>query len=215
MSRLRCHISISLDGFVAGPNQSAENPLGEGGEQLHEWVVSLAAWRKPHGKEGGEVNESTRVMDEAAENIGASLMGRNMFGPPGGGDWGHEEWKGWWGDDPPYHSDVFILTHYRRDPVEMNGGTTFHFVTDGIEGALEQAREAAAGEDVKLWGGAQVIQQYLAAGLLDELELHVVPMLLGGGARLFDNLGGADVRLEQVRAVEAPGVTHLKYRAVA
>ncbi len=214
MSKLRCHISISLDGFVAGPNQSDENPLGEGGERLHDWVVPLAAWRKPHGKEGGEVNESTRVMEETAENIGASVMGRNMFGPPGGGDWGDEEWKGWWGDEPPYHNDVFILTHYRRDPVEMDGGTTFHFVTDGIERALERAREAAGGEDVKLWGGAEVIQQYLAAGLLDELELHVVPVLLGGGARLFDNLADADVRLEQVRAVEAPGVTHLKYRVV-
>ena len=214
MSKLRCHISISLDGFVAGPNQSDENPLGEGGERLHDWVVPLAAWRKPHGKEEGEVNESTRVMEETAENIGASVMGRNMFGPPGGGDWGDEEWKGWWGDEPPYHNDVFILTHYRRDPVEMDGGTTFHFVTDGIERALERAREAAGGEDVKLWGGAEVIQQYLAAGLLDELELHVVPVLLGGGARLFDNLADADVRLEQVRAVEAPGVTHLKYRVV-
>jgi dihydrofolate reductase len=214
MSELRCHISMSLDGFVAGPNQSEENPLGEGGERLHDWVVSLAAWREPHGKEGGEVNESTRVMGEMAENIGAGLMGRNMFGPPGGGDWGDEEWKGWWGDDPPYHNDVFILTHYPRDPVEMDGGTTFHFVTDGIERALERATEAAGGEDVKLWGGAEVIQQYLAAGLLDELELHVVPVLLGGGARLFDNLADADVQLEQVRAVEAPGVTHLKYRVV-
>lgn len=212
MSRLRCHISISLDGFVAGPNQSAENPLGEGGERLHDWAVSLAAWRKTHDKEGGEVNESTRVMEETTENIGAGLMGRNMFGPPGGGDWGDEEWKGWWGDDPPYHYDVFILTHHPRDPVQMEGGTTFHFVTDGIENALEQARQAAGGKDVMLWGGAQAIQQYLAAGLLDELELHVVPVLLGGGARLFDNLGDAAPRLEQVRAIGAPGVAHLKYR---
>jgi dihydrofolate reductase len=212
MSKLRCDISISLDGFVAGPNQSAENPLGEGGERLHDWVVPLAAWREGHGKEGGEVNESTRVMEEAGGNIGASVMGRNMFGPPDGGDWGDEEWKGWWGDDPPYHYDVFILTHHPREPVEMEGGTTFHFVTDGIESALERAREAAGGKDVRIWGGAQAIQQYLAAGLLDELELHVVPVLLGGGARLLDNLGGADVRLEQVRAVEAPGVTHVKYR---
>jgi len=214
MSRFRCHISISLDGFVAGPNQSDENPLGEGGERLHDWVVSLAAWREPHGREGGEVNESTRVVEETVENIGAGVMGRNMFGPPGGGDWGDEEWKGWWGDDPPYHNDVYVLTHHPRDPVEMEGGTTFHFVTDGIERALERAREAASGEDVRLWGGAQVIQEYLTAGLLDELELHVVPVLLGGGARLFDNLADADVRLEQVRAVEAPGVTHLKYRVV-
>jgi dihydrofolate reductase len=137
-----------------------------------------------------------------------------MFGPPGGGAWGDEEWKGWWGDDPPYHNDVFIVTHYPRGPVEMDGGTRFHFVTDGIERALERAREAAGGEDVKLWGGAQVIKQYLLAGLLDELELHVVPVLLGGGARLFDNLGDEDVGLEQVRAVEAPGVAHLKYRVI-
>ena len=212
MSKLRCHISISLDGFVAGPNQSEENPLGEGGERLHEWAASLAAWREAHGVQGGEANESTRVMEETLENVGAGVMGRNMFGPVAGGDWGNGQWKGWWGDDPPYHNDVFILTHYPRDPVEMEGGTTFHFVTDGIESALEQAREAAGGKDIMLWGGANVAQQYLAAGLLDELELHVVPVLLGDGARLFDNLGDADVRLEQVRAVEAPGVTHLKYR---
>src|SRR5438874_1015809 len=214
MSKLRCHISISVDGFVAGPNQSEENPLGEGGERLHDWGVSLAAWRELHGKQGGEVNESTRVMEQTAENIGAGVMGRNMFGPPDGGDWGDEEWKGWWGDDPPYHNDVFILTHHPRDPVEMQGGTTFHFVTDGIERALERARESAGGKDVRLWGGAQVVQQYLAAGLLDDLELHIVPVLLGDGARLFDNLGAAEVQLEQVRAVEAAGVTHLKYAVV-
>jgi dihydrofolate reductase len=214
MSKLRCHISISLDGFVAGPNQSEENPLGEGGERLHDWVVPLAAWRQSHGKQGGEVNESTPVFEESLENVGASVMGRNMFGPIGGGAWGDEQWTGWWGDDPPYHHPVFILTHHPRDPVVMEGGTTFHFVTDGIESALEQARQAAGGKDVKLWGGGQVAQQYLAAGLLDELELHVVPMVLGDGARLFDNLRDAEVQLEQVRAVEAPGVAHLKYSSV-
>ena len=213
MSKFRCDISISVDGFVAGPNQSEENPLGEGGERLHDWVVPLAGWRESHGKQDGEVNESTRVFEESLENIGASVMGRNMFGPIGGGAWG-DEWTGWWGDDPPYHHHVFIVTHHPRDPVEMRGGTTFHFVTDGIESALEQAKEAAGGKDVKLWGGGQIVQQYLAAGLLDELELHVVPLVLGGGARIFDNLQDADVRLEQVRAVEAPGVTHLKYRSV-
>jgi dihydrofolate reductase len=214
MSRLRCQISISLDGFVAGSNQSEENPLGEGGEGLHDWVVRLAAWRQAHGMEGGEVTESTRVLEESLENVGAGVMGRNMFGPPGGGPWGDGHWKGWWGDDPPYHYPVFIVTHHPRDPVEMDGGTTFHFVTDGIESALEQARKAAGGKDVVLWGGGQIVQQYLAAGLLDELELHVVPVLLGGGARIFGNLGDAEVQLEQVRAVEAPGVTHLKYRVV-
>jgi dihydrofolate reductase len=211
MSKLRCHISISLDGFVAGANQSEENPLGEGGERLHDWVVPLAAWRQSHGEQGGEVNESARIVEESLENVGAGVMGRNMFGPVGGGDWGAGQWKGWWGDDPPYHNDVFILTHYPRDLVEMKGSTRYHFVTDGIERALDQAREAANGQDVRLWGGAQAINQYMAAGLLDVLELHVVPVLLGGGARLFENLGGAEVRLEQVRAVEAPGVTHLKY----
>jgi dihydrofolate reductase len=211
MSKLRCHISISLDGCVAGPNQSEENPLGEGGERLHDWSVPLAAWRESHGMEGGEANASSRVLEERGANIGASLMGRNMFGPVQGGGW-DGQWNGWWGDDPPYHHPVFIVTHHPRDPVEMQGGTTFHFVTDGIESALAQAREAAGGKDVMLWGGADIVGQYLAAGLLDELELHVVPVVLGDGARLFDNV--AEVRLEQVRALEAPGVAHLKYRAM-
>lgn len=212
MSKLRIHISISLDGFTAGPNPSPESPLGEGGERLHDWVVPLAAWRKPHGLQGGEVNASTRIFEEALENVGAGVMGRNMFGPVHGGAWDEEPWMGWWGETPPFHSPVFILTHHGRQPVEMKGGTTFHFVTDGIEVALEQARQAAAGKDVMLWGGASVAQQYLAAGLLDEIELHVVPVLLGDGIRLFDNLGDADVRLEPLRTVEAPGVAHLKYR---
>jgi dihydrofolate reductase len=212
MSKLRCHISISADGFVAGPNQSQENPLGEGGEQLHEWAVSLASWREAHDNQGGEVNESTPIMDETRANIGAGVMGRNMFGPAHGGDWGDGQWKGWWGEDPPYHNDVFILTHHAREPVEMKGGTTYHFVTEGIDRALERAKESADGQDVRLWGGAEAIQQYLSAGLLDELELHIVPVLLGDGARLFDNCADAGIALEQVRAVEAPGVTHLKYR---
>jgi dihydrofolate reductase len=214
MSKFRCHIAISLDGCVAGPNQSEENPLGEGGVRLHDWLFPLAAWRQLHARPGGEVNESTRVVEESRANVGAGVMGRNMFGPIGGGAWGEEQWTGWWGEDPPYHYPVFILTHHPRDPVQMKGGTTFHFVTDGIESALDRARDAAAGRDVALWGGAQVANQYLAAGLLDELELHVVPVLLGDGARLFDNVEPAEVRLEQVRAVPAPGVTHLKYRSV-
>jgi dihydrofolate reductase len=211
MSKFRCHISVSADGYVAGPNQSAANPLGEGGEQLHDWAVSLAAWREAHEKEGGEVNESSRILEERQENVGAAIMGRNMFGPAGGGDWGDEEWKGWWGDNPPYHYDVYVVTHHTREPVEMQGGTTFHFVTDGIHSALERAKRSAAGQDVLLWGGADIINQYLAAGLLDELELHIAPVLLGGGARLFDNLGGAKIALEQIRAISAPGVTHIKY----
>jgi dihydrofolate reductase len=211
MNKLRCHISISVDGFVAGRNQSVEQPLGEGGERLHDWVVGLAAWRKAHDKQGGEQNASTRVVQETLENVGAGVMGRNMFGPIGGGPW-NDDWKGWWGNEPPFHYDVFVVTHHPREPVEMAGGTTYHFVTGGIEEALARAMEAAGGRDVMLCGGGETIQQYLAAGLLDELELHVVPVLLGGGSRVFGDLGGADITFEQVRAVAAPGVTHIKYR---
>jgi dihydrofolate reductase len=210
MSKLRFNITMSLDGFVAGPNQSEQDPLGVGGEELHTWVVALAAWREAHGMEGGEVNESTPVVEGLLENVGATIMGRNMFGG-GPGPWGEPPWNGWWGDEPPFHHPVFVLTHHAREPLELKG-TTFHFVTDGIESALEQAREAAGGKDVSLGGGANVAQQYLAAGLMDELEVSIVPLLLGSGARLFDNLDGAAIALEQVRAVEAPGVTHLKYR---
>jgi dihydrofolate reductase len=204
---------MSLDGFIAGPNQSEENPLGEGGMQLHEWVFGLAAWRKSHGQDGGEVNPSTEVVEESLENVGATVMGRNMFGG-GGGPWGADPWDGWWGDDPPFHMPVFILTHHSREPDTKEGGTIFTFITDGIESALEQAREAASGKDVALGGGANVAQQYLQAGLIDEMRISVVPVLLGAGARLFDNLGGAVVGLECTRAVEAPGVTHLTYRVL-
>lgn len=211
MSKFRFEISMSLDGYVAGPEQSEENPLGKGGERLHDWVVELEAWCKSHGHPGGEVNESTPVIEEQLANIGAVLMGRNMFGPVGGGDWGDGSWQGWWGDDPPFHYPVFVLTHHEREPLELSD-TTFNFVTDGIESALDQAKEAAGDQNVKLSGGADVARQYLAAGLIDEMELHVVPVLLGSGERLLDDVG--DLELEQVRAVEAPGVTHLKYRVV-
>lgn len=210
MAKLRFQISVSADGFVAGPNPSEADPLGEGGEQLHEWVIKLAAWRESHGREGGEVNASTQVIEEALENVGATVMGRNMFGG-GPGPWGERPWEGWWGDEPPFHTPVFVLTHHEREPL-VKEGTTFTFVTDGIESALEQAKEAAGGKDVSLGGGADIAQQYLAAGLIDELDLNIVPVLLGGGTRLFDNLAGSDLALEQVRAIEAPGVTHIKYR---
>jgi dihydrofolate reductase len=202
---------MSLDGFVAGPDQSEQNPLGVGGMELHQWLFPLAAFREPHGDEGGEVNATTPVVEGWVENIGATVMGRNMFGG-GPGPWGEDAWTGWWGDEPPFHNPVYVLTHHPRDPVEMQGGTTFHFVTDGIESALEQAKEAAGGKDVSLGGGANVAQQYLAAGLIDEMEISVVPLFLGAGTRLFDNLGDAKLELVQVRVVEAPGVTHLKYR---
>jgi dihydrofolate reductase len=209
MGKLKLNITMSLDGYVAGPDQSLENPLGIGGEELHDWMVSLKAWRESHGKEGGEVNASTPYVDDILAGTGATIMGRNMFGG-GPGPW-HESWTGWWGDDPPYHHPVFVLTHHPREPVEMEGGTTFHFVTDGIESALEQARAVAGDKDISLGGGASVAQQYLAAGLLDEMVISVVPNLLGGGARLLDNLGDGPPQLEQVEAVGAPGVTHIRY----
>jgi dihydrofolate reductase len=212
MSKVRVHISVSADGYVAGPNQSEENPLGEGGEELHDWVVELKAWREPHGKEGGDVNASSTVVEEATANVGAEIMGRGKFGPPSGGPWGDDPWTGWWGEDPPFHKPVFVVTHHEREPLTLSD-TTFTFVTDGIESALEQAREAANGQDVFIGGGAQIINEYLAAGVVDELEMHVVPALLGGGDRLFDGVG-PELELEQLRAVEAPGVTHLKYRVV-
>jgi dihydrofolate reductase len=211
MGALRFQISMSVDGFVAGPDQSEDDPLGVGGENLHEWIVKLEAWRRPHGLEGGEVNASTPVVDGMQSNVGATIMGRNMFGG-GPGPWADDPWNGWWGDNPPFHTPVFVLTHHSREPLELEGGTTFTFVTDGIESALEQAQRAAGSRDVLLGGGANVVQQYLAAGLIDEFELHVVPLLLGGGARLLENVG--DLVLEQVRAIEAPGVTHIKYRVV-
>jgi dihydrofolate reductase len=210
MSKLRFGIAMSLDGFIAGPNQSEENPLGEGGMQLHEWAFALEAWRRPHGREGGEVNASTEVVERSLRNVGATVMGRNMFG--GDGAWGDDPWDGWWGDDPPFHMPVFIVTHHARPPVGKDGGTTFTFVTDGIESALEQAREAAGGKDVALGGGANVAQQYLAAGLIDEMQIHLVPVLLGSGARLLENLPVAEIGLECTDVVEAPGVTHLSYR---
>jgi dihydrofolate reductase len=211
MSELRLNMMMSLDGFVAGPEQSAENPFGIGGMQLSEWLFPLKAFRAMHGEEGGEVNASTPIVEGWFENIGATVMGRNMFGG-GPGPWGADPWAGFWGENPPYHHPVFVLTHHARDPLEMQGGTTFHFVTDGIESALDQAKAAAAGKDVSLGGGATAVRQYLAAGLLDEMLISVVPVILGAGSRLFDDLGGARPGLRQVEAVEAPGVTHIRYR---
>jgi dihydrofolate reductase len=212
MSKVRAHISTSLDGCVAGPNQSMENPLGEGGERLHDWLVVLKVWRDLVGMEGGEENESNAVVREENANVGAEIMGRGKFGPPSRGAWGDDPWQGWWGDDPPFHKPVFVLTHHERAPLTLSD-TTYTFVTDGIQSALEQARAAAGDKDVFIGGGANVINEYLAAGLLDELELHVVPILLGGGARLFEGVG-PDVTVEPIRVREAPGVTHLKYRIV-
>jgi dihydrofolate reductase len=212
MGKVRIQITMSLDGFVAGPEQSVENPLGIGGMNLHDWAFALEAWRSEHGLEGGEVNASTPVVEESLAGIGAELMGRNMFGG-GPGPWGDDPWNGWWGENPPFHVPVFVLTHHPREPLVMEGGTTFHFVTEGIEVALEQATAAAGGQDVLIGGGANVAQQYLGAGLVDELNIALVPVLLGAGERLLEDVD-SDLRLAQVRAVEAPGVTHLRYRVV-
>ena len=212
MSKVRVHISTSLDGYVAGPNQTQENPLGEGGERLHDWLVELKSWREGAGMEGGVENVSDAVFAEATANVGAEIMGRGKFGPAGRGPWGDDPWRGWWGDDPPFRKPVFVLTHHEREPLTLSD-TTYTFVTDGIESALAQAKEAAGDKDVFIGGGADVINQYLAAGLVDELELHVAPILLGGGERLLEG-AGPNLKLEQLRVVEAPGVAHLKYRVV-
>jgi len=209
MGKVSVDISISLDGFVAGPNPSLEDPLGEGGEQLHEWVVALEAWRKAHGLEGGETTASSELVEESLASTGAYLMGRKMFSG-GEGPWEDDPNSGgWWGEDLPFVGPVFVLTHHPREPLTSKG-KTMTFVTEGLDAALAQAREAAGERNVAVAGGADVIQQVLAAGQLDELQVNVAPVLLGGGTRLFD--GGAQQALELVRVVEAPGVTHLKYR---
>jgi dihydrofolate reductase len=195
-------ITTSLDGFVAGPNDSLEQPLGEGGERLHEWVFGLASWREPHGLEGGETNRDSEVLEEAMSRNGAIVLGRRMFDLARG-----------WGDNPPFHVPVFVLTHRPEDPQVKEGGTTFTFVTDGIESALEQARAAAGDRNVGIAGGANTIQQFLSAGLVDEFQIHIAPMLLGGGTRLFDQ-APASLKVETTRVIESPQVTHLKYRVL-
>jgi dihydrofolate reductase len=210
MSKLRLSITMSLDGYAAGPDQSEENPLGVGGMDLHQWFFPLKAFREMHGNVGGEVNASSAVVDERRAEIGATIMGRNMFGPVRG-PWPDQSWRGWWGEDPPYHHPVFVLTHHPREPLEMAGGTTFHFVTDGIESALAQATDAARGSDIWLAGGASAVNQYLAARLVDEIDVSIAPLILGDGARLFEGVGRGTLALEQIRAVDAPGVTHIKY----
>ena len=210
MSKVTCQISISLDGFVAGPNQSLENPLGEGGLGLHEWAFATASWREQQGQLGGARGVDSDVLDEVVQNVGAYIMGRKMFGG-GDGRW-DQAWKGWWGEDPPYHVPVFVLTHHPRAALPMKGGTTFNFITDGITSALAQARAAAGPKDIVIAGGAHAVQQFLAAGLLDELYLHVVPVVLGAGERLLEYVGKPT--LEPVKVLASPAVTHVKYRVV-
>jgi dihydrofolate reductase len=211
MGKVYVEISMSLDGFVAGPNQTLEQPLGAGGERLHEWVVALKSWRERHGLSGGETGPDSELIEESLRNTGATVMGRRMFSG-GQGAWEDDpNADGWWGDDPPFRHPVFILTHQPREPVAKQGGTTFTFVTDGIESALEQARAAAGDKDVVIAGGANTIQQFVNAGLINELQIHIAPVLLGDGVRLFDQ-APADVSLETTRVLGSPRVTHLKYR---
>ena len=211
MSLLRLRISISLDGFVAGPQQSVQNPLGIGGNRLHDWAFATATFRREHGLGGGDTGPSDDVAAASLENIGATIMGRNMFGGHPG-DWDPvEPWNGWWGSNPPFHHSVFVITHHSREPLGMERGTSFHFITDGIESALEQARRAARGQDISLSGGADVARQYLKAGLVDEMWLHQVPTLLGAGERLFEGVGDDLRGLKLVQTVATPQVTHLKF----
>jgi dihydrofolate reductase len=207
MPQVRFTLSLSADGFVAGPNQSLDTPLGERGRELHEWAFATRTFSQMQSREGGD----TGLDDERAanwnRNIGATIMGRNMFGPVRG-DWGDGSWDGWWGDDPPYHNAVFVLTHHPRGPIEMQGGTTFHFVTDGIESALALARDAAGDRDVAVAGGCSTVQQFLRAGLIDEFELHVAPVLLGRGERLFDGVDVGDAGYRCERVVSSPAVAH-------
>jgi len=205
MPKLRVHmLAMSLDGYAAGPNQSLENPLGERGDELHEFFLQTKRFGGPGGPEADE-----RSVAAGEENIGATIMGRNMFGPVRG-EWGDSDWKGWWGEEPPYHHPVFVLTHHAHDPIEAIG-TTFHFVNDGIESALEQAFAAAGGQDVRLGGGPGVIRQYVQAGLVDELNLIVVPILFGAGEKLLEPIGEAVHAFDVAEVVSSPSqVTHLK-----
>jgi dihydrofolate reductase len=210
MARLTCDISMSLDGFIAGPNQTLEEPLGRGGERLHEWAFRLKSFRERHGMTGGETGADNDLAEEWLASTGAVVMGRRMFSG-GSGAWEDDpNADGWWGDDPPFHVPVFVLTHHARETVTKQGGTSFVFVTKGPEAALEQAREVAGDEDVQIGGGGDVIRQYLRAGLLDELNIHLVPVLLGSGVRLFDDLEPTE--LELTRVIESPYVAHLRFR---
>ena len=211
MTKVRFDISVSVDGYVAGPEQTLEEPLGRGGERLHEWVVGLESWRERHGLEGGEAGADADLVAEGIASTGAVVMGRRMFSS-GSGPWADDpRADGWWGDEPPFHAPVFVVTHHAREPVEKLGGTTYTFVTGGVEAAIEQARAAAGGKDVLIAGGGSVVQQALAAGLVDEFQLHVAPLLLGGGVRLFGAGLPDQPGLECTRAIASPGVTHLRY----
>ncbi|MDJ0343039.1 dihydrofolate reductase family protein [Streptomyces sp. H10-C2] len=212
MPKLRVHnLAVSIDGYVAGPDQSLENPLGVGGMGLHEWAFATRTGHRMQDTDGGDEGLDDELLAQGDVGIGATIMGRNMFGPVRG-PWGGDQWTGWWGENPPYHHPVFVLTHYPHPSITMQGGTTFHFVDDGIEAALDRAKDAAEGADVRIGGGASTVQQYLRAGLIDEMHLAVVPILLGGGERLFDHLDGGPDGYECVEFVSSPGVAHVRFR---
>jgi dihydrofolate reductase len=212
MTRVRVEgFTISIDGYGAGPDQSVNNPLGVGGEALHDWLVSTRSWRQMHGTEDGASGIDDDFAARSAKNVGAWILGRNMFGPIRG-PWPDMNWKGWWGDDPPYHAPVFVLTHHARPPIQMKGGTTFHFVTGGIHEALDQAREAAGEMDVQIGGGPNTIQQYLGAGLIDELHVAIAPVLLGGGERLFEGVDLRALGYECVKFVGSEKAIHVVLR---
>jgi dihydrofolate reductase len=211
MPKLRVHnFAISLDGYAAGPNQDVDNPLGLGGLGLHEWVFATRAWSRMQGGDDGSEGLDDQFMAAGDDGIGATIMGRNMFGPIRG-DWKDDQWTGWWGDNPPYHHPVFVLTHHPHVPIPMQGGTTFNFVTDGIESALERAFGAANGGDVRLGGGASTVQQYLKAGLIDEMHVAIVPILLGSGERLFDHLDAGPIGYRCIELVSSPAVVHVRF----
>jgi dihydrofolate reductase len=212
MSLLRVHsFSISIDGFGAGPSQDLENPLGVGGLKVFDWFFPTRTWQRMHGNEDGETGVDDDVAARGFEGIGAYILGRNMFGPVRG-PWTDDSWKGWWGDEPPYHTPVFVLTHYPRALLEMAGGTTFHFVTDGIHSALEQSKDAASGHDVRLGGGVSTIRQYLNAALIDELHLAIVPVLLGDGENLLGGLNLTALGYECAERIEGARATHVTLR---
>jgi dihydrofolate reductase len=214
MGKVFAEISMSLDGFVAGPNPTLENPLGEGGERLHEWVIRLKSFRDAHGLSGGEAGPDDELVDEAVRATGAVVMGRRMFSG-GEGPWENDpKADGWWGDEPPFHKPVFVLTHHSREPLVMEGGTTFIFVTEGLERAIVDARAAAGDKDVLVAGGASAIDQAISAGLVDELQLHLAPVLLRGGVRLFDDVGPEPPRFELTKVIASPLVTHVRYRVI-
>jgi dihydrofolate reductase len=203
MGKVSVDITTSLDGYIAGPNDGPELPLGENGERIHEWIFGLRAWREPHGLEGGETNRDSEIIEESLAHRGAVIVGRRMFDNAQG-----------WGNEPPFHVPVFVLTHEAREPEAKEGGTTFTFVTDGVESAFRQAQDAAVDKNILVAGGANTVQQFLKAGLVDEIQIHVVPLLLGGGVKLLEGLSDDEVKLEGTRVVDSPVVTHLQYRVV-